>query len=121
MKDAILAAVETIKVALGDLIVDGALTRQAQGAYVPGRLVKSTDTVYPIKGAISKRDVAEEAVERADDDLYEVYVFPFSAIPQPNDLLTLGTTHLRVVQNKPIYAGSEIALSVVQAKPSGQV
>lgn len=121
LKATILKAVQQIRVAFQDLVVESTLTRRTKKPYVPGTSITYDDVSYPINYVRMKNVNSEEEGERVDDDVVDLYIFPASVIPSPNDVLDLDGHSYRIVSNKPLYAGNDIALSVVRVKPSGSI
>src|SRR5688572_30715901 len=114
-----LSAVTKLKTALGDLAVDMTLRTRVQNAYVPGQSVSYTNTDVPVKGVITRfRDDEVDGTMIQKQDLL-VILFPpaTAAIPKPNDVLINGASDYRVVNNNPMYAGSEIAFNLVHVRP----
>ncbi len=121
MKALTLAAVEKMKLAMQDLLVDLSLKTRVQNAYVPGSPVTYTDTTATVKGVISKyrHDEIDGTLIKYSDILLLVFPTTVSVIPKQNDVVVLpDLRECRVINSDPTYVGSDIAFSMVQARPN---
>jgi hypothetical protein len=119
LKNITLKAVEQLKVALGDLAIDLIVRKREADEYVPGTPQGYTTTDHNCKGVITKYryDEIDGTLIQAQDVL--IILFPISsAIPKQNDIVVNGTQLYRVMNNNPMYAGSEIAFNLVQGRPA---
>lgn len=121
MKALTLAAVEKMKTAMQDLLVDLTFKARVQDAYVPGAPVTHTETSTTVKGVISKyrHDEVDGTLIQYSDILLLVFPNSASAIPKQNDVVVLpDLRECRVINSDPTYVGSDIAFSMVQARPN---
>jgi hypothetical protein len=115
----VIQAIQTARVALGDLTILIILTKRVQNAYTPGTSVTYTTTDYEFSGVVTNYNSREIDGERITAQDLKVILFnELSAVPEPNDLITFSNQSYRVVTFQPIYAGSEKVLSVIQVRPS---
>lgn len=115
-----ISAVTKIKEALGDLAIDLTLRKRTKATYVPGSAQTYTNSDTAVKGVITKYryDEIDGTMIQAQDVLIVLFPGANGAIPQPNDLVLNGSAEYRIMSNNPMYAGSEIAFSLVQGRPN---
>jgi hypothetical protein len=119
LKALTLSAVGKLRAALGDLAVDMTLRTRVQSTYVAGQPISYSSADLSVKGVITRfRDDEIDGTMIQRTDLLIILFPPSSgAIPKPNDVLIHGENQYRVVNNRPTYAGSEIAINLIQARP----
>lgn len=113
----ILSAVQAAKKAFGDLLIETTLTRRSQTVYEPGKTNVPQEDTYTAHLAIVNYDQKEIDGDRTRVSDLKLIIFHSTAIPQQNDLIKINNVDHRIVHNNPIYVGSEIAVSIAQARP----
>ena len=119
LQQAVLSGVAKLRDALGDLAIPLTLRRRTKNTHVPGTTLGYTDVDSPAKGVITKfrHDEVDGTMVQAKDLLMVLFPPASGAIPQPNDIVVNGSLTYRVMNNNPMYAGSEIAFNLVHVRP----
>ena len=119
LKQITLDAVQKLSRALGDLAIPLILVKRVANEHVPGSSLGYTENNITVKGVITKyRQEEVDGVQIQGIDVLLV-IFPPTTkeIPEANDVVVNGLQRFRVIGNSPMYAGSEIAFNLVQARP----
>lgn len=113
----VLKAVQTAVKAIGDLAVPAIHTIRTATVYAPGGATQYTTENQDVDVVISSFESKEIEADRELASDTKILVFNAKVIPKLNDTLTVNGKQYRVMRGKPVYAGSEIAFSTVQARP----
>ena len=111
-------AITSLETSLDDLAYSAEFIKRIKDPYTPGQSITYTETSYTLKVVIIGYDQSEIDGDRIQAQDAKIIVFNSSSvIPEPNDTITVNAIQYRVIRNQPLYAGSEIILSIVQARP----
>lgn len=123
LKDQVLNAVVSAKLALQDLAVDAIHIEQGEITYIPGTTPDySTESSTPVKIVITNYDDKEIDNDRImSTDLQGIIFFEGTDItnePKPNSVIrvTSLSTDYRVINGKKILVGNRIAISILQLR-----
>jgi hypothetical protein len=120
LKEAVLKAVESAKVALSDLAVPAVLRSIGEISYIPGVPVSPDTTNHAVTAVVTSYDVKEIDGDRIQASDVKGILFPEVDVPTPKlgDFLDVGTTSYRVMNCDHVYAGDSVALSQLHLRPS---
>lgn len=114
-------AVAQTQKALGDLVLEAELIRGQDLPYQPGKIVVSDPvpyTVHVVKSEFTLKEIDNDRILASDCQM--IIFHGTSIIPKPNDLVKIpNDASFRLVKLLSVHAGSEIVLSVAQARPVG--
>lgn len=113
------SAIKRAKLAIDDLAYDSFLVKRTASTYVPGQSISYTGVKTTVKVVIWNYDHREVDLQNIQVNDAKLIIFNESQsdIPEPNDTIVVRNIVYRVIKNQPIYAGSEIVLCIVQARP----
>lgn len=113
------SAIKRAKLAIDDLAYDSFLVKRTASTYVPGQSISYTEVKTAVKVVIWNYDHREVDLQNIQVNDAKLIIFNESQsdIPEPNDTIVVRNIVYRVIKNQPIYAGSEIILCIVQARP----
>lgn len=113
------SAIKRAKLAIDDLAYDSFLVKRTASTYVPGQSISYTEVKTTVKVVIWNYDHREVDLQNIQVNDAKLIIFNESQsdIPEPNDTIVVRNIVYRVIKNQPIYAGSEIVLCIVQARP----
>lgn len=117
-QDVLTATLEALE-SLEDLAIDALIVSRVADTFVPGQPQGYQESSYEVKVVITNFNFNELQGQVLASDI-KVLVFPFSAIPKPNDELRIGSLKYRIIKSNAQYVGSEIALHEAQARPLGE-
>lgn len=120
-------AVNQIRAALGDLILDSVIYKREPLPHTPGQYTAYDDVSYDCGIVITSFGVNRttsgfDFQEMADQPILSIDKFLIifhdsSIIPQPNDVVEINESKFRLIKVKSVTAGSEIVLSMAHARP----
>lgn len=118
LKDKVLAAVENARVALGDLVFQATLVKRGAAVHVPGQTPTYPETLTSVSAYETVFESKEIDGERvlASDHKWLVFPVPSGVVPNPNDVMRVGSREYRVVNNERTMAGDTVALSICQMR-----
>lgn len=120
LKGKVLAAVEKARIATQDLAFEATLVQRGAAVHVPGSAPTYPETSTTVSLVPSKFESKEIDGERVKASDLRWLMFPVagssSVVPEPNDLIYVGTKRYKVIYNDKVMAGSAVALSQIQVR-----
>lgn len=118
LQASILRAIESAKIAAGDTLFTVKLVVRTQSPHVPGSATSYTEQLYDALMCWDKFKTNEIDGERVRISDLRSILFPESSnpVPVPNNLIRIGSTNYRIIDNDKVMVGNALALSRLQLR-----